>query len=101
VSSAIQRAYQRPTAPRPRAYELLAKLPVTQVATTNYDPWLRDALAARLGAVPRSYTPEDPGAFADLAPGSPPLVLMLHGDVDRPATCERASRRPGGSRSPS
>ncbi len=87
VSSAIERAYQRPKGPRPAVYDRVAALPVTHFATTNYDPWLKDAVAARLGHVPQAYTPEDPGAFANLAPGAPPLVLMLHGDADRPGTC--------------
>jgi hypothetical protein len=87
VGAAIERAYQRPKAPRPDVYERIAALPVTHFATTNYDPWLKDAVAARLGQAPRVYTPDDPGAFENLAPGSPPLVLMLHGDADRPGTC--------------
>ena len=65
----------------------LAALPVDHLATTAYHPWLRDALARRLGHAPRVYVPDDPGGLADLGPASPPLVLMLHGDADRPATC--------------
>ena len=87
VSAAIARAYQRPAASPPAAYKLVAALPVTQFATTNFDPWLKDALARRLGQAPRVYAPYDPEALSDLTPGSPPLVLMLHGDADRPATC--------------
>jgi SIR2-like domain len=87
VSTAIQRAYQRPTASRPPTYDRVAALPVTHFATTNYDPWLKDAVAARLGQAPQVYMPKDPGAFVSLAPDSPPMVLMLHGDADRPETC--------------
>jgi hypothetical protein len=87
VSTAIEWAYKRPKVPRPSVYDRLVELPVTHFATTNYDPWLKDALAARLGQAPRAYTPEDPGAFDDLSAGSPPLVLLLHGDADRSGTC--------------
>jgi hypothetical protein len=87
VSDAIKQEYQRPTAPAPRTYELVAALPVTHFATTNYDPWLKNAVAARHGGVPRVHAPFDPGAFSDLSPDSPPLMLMLHGDADRPQTC--------------
>ncbi|MCC6556637.1 MAG: SIR2 family protein [Polyangiaceae bacterium] len=87
VSAAVQRAYQRPAAPPPPAYDLVAALPVTHFLTTNFDPWLKDAVARRLGQAPRVYTPHDPEAFSDIGPASPPLVLMLHGDADRPATC--------------
>jgi hypothetical protein len=87
VSTAIERAYKRPKVPRPSVYDHLVELPITHFATTNYDPWLKDAVAARLRQAPRVYTPEDPGAFADLSAGSPPLVLLLHGEADRSATC--------------
>lgn len=87
VSAAIEAAYKRPSLPRPREIDLVASLPTTQVATTNYDPWLKDALAKRLGEAPRVYAPHDPWAFGDLSPVSAPLVLMLHGDADRAGTC--------------
>ncbi|WP_437990383.1 SIR2 family NAD-dependent protein deacylase [Sorangium sp. So ce145] len=87
VSDAIKREYQRPAAIAPRAYELVAALPVAHFATTNYDPWLKNAVSQRRAQAPQVYTPFDPGAFSDLSAGAPLLVLMLHGDADRPQTC--------------
>ncbi len=87
----IQTLYSRPGAKPPRLYNLLAALPVNHFATTAYHPWLRDALAHRLGHTPRVYVPDDPGGLADLGPASPRLVLMLHGD-----SAPSRSRRSGG-----
>jgi hypothetical protein len=63
------------------------QLPCDHYLTTNYDPWLKDALSNKLGVAPRIYGPTDPGAFADTLQGSAPLVLMVHGDADRPEGC--------------
>jgi hypothetical protein len=87
IAAAILSRYQRPEMPRPEVFDLLANLPVGHFATTNYDPWLKEALAARKKTMPRVYTPLDQSAFSDIAPSSPPLVLMLHGDADRPEGC--------------
>ena len=92
ICQVIGEHYQRPrVAPAP-IYELVAALPVTHVATTNYDPWLKDALARRLGTAPRVFTPEYRGAFTNIRPDAPPLVLMLHGDADTPDTCVLSQR---------
>jgi hypothetical protein len=96
ISQVIAETYQRPRAAPAPIYDLVAALPVTHVATTNYDPWLKDALARRLRTAPRVFTPEDRGAFTNIRPDAPPLVLMLHGDADTPDTCvlsQRAFRR--------
>jgi hypothetical protein len=96
ISQVIAEAYQRPRMDPPLIYELVVALPVTHVATTNYDPWLKDALARRLGTAPRVFTPEDRAAFTNIRPDAPSLVLMLHGDADTPNTCvlsQRAFRR--------
>lgn len=92
----IQREFARPNKPAPEVYKLVAALPTDHFATTNYDPWLKNAVAAQVSGAPRVYVPGDHGAFTDIAPSSPPLVLMLHGDADRPDTCvlsQRAYRR--------
>jgi tetratricopeptide (TPR) repeat protein len=87
IAAAIKRHYAQPRMARPEVYDLVAGLPVTHFATTNFDPWLKDAVSHRLGTAPRTYTPWDSGGWNDLGQSSPPLVLMLHGDADRPATC--------------
>jgi tetratricopeptide (TPR) repeat protein len=87
IAESIRRHYARPRIPRPEIYDLVAHLPVTQFVTTNYDPWLRDAVSRNLDAAPRVYTPWDDAAWENLGQSSPPLVLMLHGDADRPSTC--------------
>ena len=87
IAAVIRARYQRPRCPRPPIFDGLTRLPAQHFATTNYDPWLKDAVGQHLGLTPRVYTPSDPGAFADIGPGSPPLVLMLHGDADRPESC--------------
>jgi hypothetical protein len=93
IAQAIAKHFRRPTAPRPVTYDLLATLPVDHFATTNFDPWLKVALAlARADMPPRVYAPTDPGAFSELSPSSSPLVLMLHGDADRPEQCVLSSR---------
>lgn len=92
VLTFIRATYQRPSAAPPAAYDQVAALPVDHFATTNYNPWLKDAVARRLGAAPRVYVPGDPDAFSDLGPTSSPLVLMLHGDADRPGTCVLSQR---------
>lgn len=87
VSAAIEQAYRRPQTQAPSTYALVAALPVTHFASTNYDPWLKNAVGVHLQQMPQVYVPSDPGAFTDLTPNAPPLVLMLHGDADRPQTC--------------
>lgn len=87
MADAVRLAYQRPSRSIPMAYDLVAALPVTQFATTNFDPWLKTAVGNRLRTYVQAYVPGDPGAFANIAADAPPFVLMLHGDADRPATC--------------
>ncbi len=92
IAQAIAKHFRRPSAPRPITYDLLARLPVDHFATTNFDPWLKAVLAGARADMPRVYAPSDPGAFSELAPSSSPLVLMLHGDADRPEQCVLSSR---------
>ena len=87
ITDSIRRHYERPRMPRPEIYDCVARLPVTHFVTTNYDPWLKDAVSRKLDAAPRIYTPWDDAAWENLGQSSPPLVLMLHGDADRPSTC--------------
>lgn len=87
VITKIKEFYQRPPVPRPDMVDRLIRLPLDHFVTTNYDPWLKDALAKRLGSAPRVYGPTDEGAFVDTAPAASPLVLMIHGDADRPSSC--------------
>lgn len=89
LSSALRRAYfDLGDRPRPRAYDVLARLPTDHWVTTNYDTWLRDAVAARpAGRVPQYVTPDDPGALSDLGNAAAPFVLALHGTAERPETC--------------
>jgi hypothetical protein len=87
VISKIEELFRQPKSPRPGIVDQLVRLPVDHFLTTNYDPWLKDALAERLHRAPRVYGPLDDGAFNDCSPASSPLVLMIHGDADRPQTC--------------
>jgi hypothetical protein len=92
VLAYIKRTFARPAAPPPSIYTDVAALPVDHFATTNYDPWLKDAVARARSLAPRVYVPSDEAAFADLAASSDPLVLMLHGDAARPSTCVLSQR---------
>jgi hypothetical protein len=92
VLTYLRNTYQRPRVAAPPLYEQVAALPVEHLATTNYNPWLKDAVARRHGAAPRVYVPGDPEAFSDLGLASSPLVLMLHGDADRPSSCVLSQR---------
>ena len=91
ISQAIQRNFGRPKSPRPEVYDLVASLPAEHFLTTNYDPWLKQAVSRHVG-LPRVYIPADASSMADLDAGSPPLVLMLHGDADRPEHCVLSAR---------
>jgi hypothetical protein len=92
VLTYMKRTFARPAAPPPSIYADVAALPVDHFATTNYDPWLKDAVARARSLAPRVYVPSDEAAFADLAASSDPLVLMLHGDAARPSTCVLSQR---------
>ncbi len=92
IAEEVRRRYQRPSAPRPATYDLVAQLPVRHFATTNYDPWLKDAVALHKNAAPRVCAPGNEGAFRELLVGSRPAVLMLHGDADNPERCVLAAR---------
>ncbi|MCG8420840.1 MAG: SIR2 family protein [Proteobacteria bacterium] len=92
IAQVIEQAYQRPALPRPEVFDLIAALPVEHFLTTSYDPWLKEAVSQRSGSMPRVYVPGDAGALSQLDTDSPALVLMLHGDADRPATCVLTAR---------
>lgn len=91
VAELIRQQYRRPEATADVIYDLIAALPCTHVATTQYGPWLKEAIGRRHPA-PRIYTPGDMDALTRLDPGSPPFVLMLHGDADRPEHCVLSQR---------
>jgi hypothetical protein len=87
IATRIRELYQRPATPRPPVYDALVALPVQHFVTTNYDPWLKDALASHIRAAPRVYGPTDGDAFTHFRGASEPLVLMVHGDADRAGGC--------------
>lgn len=92
LRDALQRTFGRATAAkrtRPANYDLLVALHnVTQFATTNFDPWLKDAVQAKQGATHvEVVTPRVGHRFDRIEPGAPPRVWMLHGDADEPAGC--------------
>lgn len=68
VIAEVKECYQRPKNERPEIYDWLVKLPIAHYLTTNYDPWLKSALAKQLSAAPRLHCPLDDGAFSDIAP---------------------------------
>lgn len=92
IAEEVRRHYQRPTDARPTAYDLVAQLPVRHFATTNFDPWLKDAVAVHKNGVPRVCVPGDEGAFRELSVVSPLAVLMLHGDADNAERCVLSTR---------
>ncbi|MBK9367398.1 MAG: hypothetical protein IPN01_13955 [Deltaproteobacteria bacterium] len=49
IQAAIVRAFQEPKAPEPPIYADVARLPTRHFLTTNYDPWLKDAVCRQLG----------------------------------------------------
>jgi len=53
IASMVAQFYRRPRQPRPAVYDSLVKLPVSHFLTTNYDPWLKNALSSRLREAPR------------------------------------------------
>lgn len=87
LTERIAALYKRPPGKVPPLFAQIAGLPVEHFVTTAYHPFLKNALAKKLGETPRVHVPSDVGALADLRVNSPPLVLMLHGDADRPETC--------------
>ncbi len=91
ILTRIEQLYKQPNIPRPDVYDQLVALPTDHFLTTNYDPWLKHALAKRMGGAPRVYAPKDPEGFAETEACSSPLVLMIHGDADRSGTCVLSS----------
>lgn len=90
IQALIARRY-RTDLPAPPIYATLARLPTRHYATTNYDSWLKDALAARWGQVPNVLLPTDRESLAHLDE-SRLWAFYLHGDADKPETCVLSAR---------
>lgn len=84
-SNAIQRTYET-TAPPPEVYRLLARLRVPHMITTNFDPWLKNAVAGQYKKAPHVCDPGTENVRAFVEEG-PPTVFMIHGDASNPAQC--------------
>ena len=91
IQAAIVRDFQEPKAPEPPIYAQVARLPTRHFLTTNYDPWLRDAVCRRLGKMPNLLLPSD-GASLGHLDGERAWVFHLHGDADKPETCVLTAR---------
>jgi hypothetical protein len=66
----------------------LAELDFRLIITTNYDPWLEDALW-KVGKKPRLaiYTPESQKTdYPDVLTAESPVIYKLHGDINHPET---------------
>ncbi|MBI4878640.1 MAG: SUMF1/EgtB/PvdO family nonheme iron enzyme [Planctomycetes bacterium] len=88
VRDVLKRTFERPAAPAPSVYELIAALPVDHFATTNWDPWLSSAVRRKhLGETVQVFTPMDPEGFENVLADAAATVWMLHGDAARPASC--------------
>lgn len=87
LSDYLARTFQKPPGARPKIYDLVARLPVDHFATTNFDPWLGQAVseAGRSGA--RILTPGHTPSLHDVSLTSLPFVFMLHGDARTPQEC--------------
>ena len=59
IQQAITDAYRRPTVTPPSTYDAVAGLPTRHFLTTNYDPWLKDAVGRRLGGAVNVLLPRD------------------------------------------
>ena len=91
IQAAIVRDFQEPKAPEPPIYAEVARLPTRHFLTTNYDPWLKNAVCRRLGKVPNLLLPSD-GASLGHLDGERAWVFHLHGDADKPDTCVLTAR---------
>lgn len=91
IQAAIVRAFKEPQEPEPPIYKDVARLPTRHFLTTNYDPWLKDAVCRQLGKVPNLLLPSD-GASLGQLDGERAWVFHLHGDADKPETCVLTAR---------
>ena len=91
IQAAIVRDFQEPKAPQPPIYAAVARLPTRHFLTTNYDPWLKDAVCRQLGKVPNLLLPSD-GASLGHLDGEHAWVFHLHGDAHKPETCVLTAR---------
>ncbi|MCP3915973.1 MAG: SUMF1/EgtB/PvdO family nonheme iron enzyme [bacterium] len=85
VATRIEAIFRAPLCKPPPVYDLLVDLPVDQFVTTNFDPWLADALARKTRAAPHVSTPRD--GYAGLRSNDPAFVFHVHGTAKRPDTC--------------
>lgn len=85
VRGYIQSRFASPSCTMPREYNLLAQLPVSHFATTNFDPWLKNALKQRHDKL-RVFVPSGGDAVV-VRNTSAPTVVYLHGEAANPATC--------------
>lgn len=86
IQTAIVRAFKAPNEPAPPIYAEVAGLPTRHFITTNFDPWLKNAVGRRLDQTPNVLLPSDAAALGHLD-GEGAWVFHLHGDADKPDTC--------------
>jgi tetratricopeptide (TPR) repeat protein len=86
IQTAIVRAFKAPNEPAPPIYAEVAGLPTRHFITTNFDPWLKNAVGRRLDQTPNVLLPSDAAALGHLD-GKGAWVFHLHGDADKPDTC--------------
>jgi hypothetical protein len=84
--SASERASKRPP-----TYDTLVTLPCDGFVTTNWDPFLEDALTLRLGHSPRLITPGRPASLSAI-PGGAAWVFKAHGDAQHDEPCLLTNR---------
>ncbi|MCK6517027.1 SIR2 family protein, partial [Myxococcota bacterium] len=86
IQTAIVRAFKAPNEPAPPIYAEVAGLPTRHFITTNFDPWLKNAVGRRLDQTLNVLLPSDAAALGHLD-GEHAWVFHLHGDADKPDTC--------------
>ncbi len=91
IREVITRAYRRPDRERPAVYDAVAALPTDHFITTNYDPWLKDAVSAQLKRAANVVLPGDGPSLGHLSEPVP-WVFHLHGDAAKPETCVLTAR---------
>jgi hypothetical protein len=82
IQTAIVRAFKAPNEPAPPIYAEVAGLPTRHFITTNFDPWLKNAVGRRLDQTPNVLLPSDAAALGHLD-GEGAWVFHLHGDADK------------------